>query len=201
MIARLTGRLLSKSPSTVILDAHGVGYEVSIALSTYFALPNLEESVTLAISTHIRNDTIQLFGFLTLAEKETFVLLTGISGIGPKLALSALSTLSVKDILSAIQSNDIDRLSSTPGIGKKSASRIVLELKDKVAKFISADALPGEQLPAEDTVQADAESALTNLGYRLLDVQNAIKRSREKLEDTANLELIIRESLKELAKS
>jgi len=201
MIARLTGRLHSKTTSTVILDAHGVGYEVSIALSTYFALPNLEETVTLAISTHIRNDTIQLFGFLTLSEKETFILLTSISGIGPKLALSVLSTLSVKDILLAIQANDVDKLSSTPGIGKKSASRIVLELKDKVAKFISADALPGEQLPAEDTVQTDAESALTNLGYRQLDVQKAIKRSREKLEDSSSLELIIRESLKELAKS
>ncbi|GJL65596.1 MAG: Holliday junction ATP-dependent DNA helicase RuvA [Nitrospirales bacterium] len=201
MIARLTGQLLSKSPSTVILDVQGIGYEISIALSTYFALPHLKDSVTLAISTHIRNDTIQLFGFLTPAEKETFTLLTGISGIGPKLALSALSTLSVKDILSAIQRNDVDRLSSTPGIGKKSASRIVLELKDKVAQFISADALPGEHLPAEDTVQTDAESALTNLGYRPLDVQKAITRSREKLDDPSNLELIIRESLKVLAKN
>ena len=200
MIAHLTGRLLSKSPSSVILDAHGVGYQVDIALSTYFALPHLEESISLAISTHIRNDTIQLFGFLTPAEKETFTLLTGISGIGPKLALSALSTLSVKDILSAIQHNDVKKLSSTPGIGKKSASRIVLELKDKVAKFISADALPGEQLPAEDTLQSDAESALTNLGYRPADVQKAITRTREKLDENQNLELIIRESLKELAK-
>ena len=200
MIAHLTGRLLSKSPSSVILDAHGVGYQVDIALSTYFALPHLEESISLAISTHIRNDTIQLFGFLTPAEKETFTLLTGISGIGPKLALSALSTLSVKDILSAIQHNDVNKLSSTPGIGKKSASRIVLELKDKVAKFISADALPGEQLPAEDTLQSDAESALTNLGYRPADVQKAITRTREKLDENQNLELIIRESLKELAK-
>ena len=200
MIAHLTGRLLSKSPSSVILDAHGVGYQVDIALSTYFALPHLEESISLVISTHIRNDTIQLFGFLTPAEKETFTLLTGISGIGPKLALSALSTLSVKDILSAIQHNDVNKLSSTPGIGKKSASRIVLELKDKVAKFISADALPGEQLPAEDTLQSDAESALTNLGYRPADVQKAITRTREKLDENQNLELIIRESLKELAK-
>ncbi len=201
MIAQLAGKLVSKSPSTVILDAHGVGYQVDIALSTYFALPNLEEPVSLAISTHIRNDTIQLFGFLTPAEKETFTLLTGISGIGPKLALSALSTLSVKDILSAIQSNDVDRLSSTPGIGKKSASRIVLELKDKVAKFMSADALPGEALSTEDTLQTDAESALTNLGYRPTDVQKAIKRTREKLDNSPNLELIIRESLKELAKT
>jgi len=201
MIAQLTGQLLSKSPSTVILDVQGVGYEIFIALSTYFSLPHLKDSVTLAVSTHIRNDTIQLFGFLTAAEKETFALLTGISGIGPKLALSALSTLSVKDILSAIHHNDVDRLSSTPGIGKKSASRIVLELKDKVAKYLSADALPGEQLPVEDTVQADAESALTNLGYRPLDVQKAIKQSREKLNDSSTLELIIRESLKVLAKN
>ena len=175
MIAQLTGLLVSKSPTSLVLDAHGVGYEVFVALSTYFALPDLKEPVTLSISTHIRNDTIQLFGFLTPAEKETFVLLTGISGIGPKLALSALSTLSVKDILLAIKANDVDKLSSTPGIGKKSASRIVLELKDKVAKFISADILPGEQLPPEDTIQADAESALINLGYRPAEVQKAAK--------------------------
>ena len=200
MIARLTGRLISKTTSTVILDVQGVGYEIDIALSTYFAIPNLEELITLNVSTHIRNDTIQLFGFLTSAEKDTFALLTGISGIGPKLALSALSTLSVNEIHSAIQNNDVDRLSSTPGIGKKSASRIVLELKDKVGKLIGGDISQSKQAAPQDGAQADAESALINLGYRPSEVQKAIKRSREKLDDTPNLELIIRESLKELAK-
>ena len=201
MIARLTGRLIAKTTSTIILDVQGVGYEIDIALSTYFALPTLEERLTLNVSTHIRNDTIQLFGFLATAEKDTFVLLTGISGIGPKLALSALSTLTVDEIHAAIQANDVVRLSSTPGIGKKSASRIVLELKDKVGKLIAGDAQPTGPTLLQESVQADAESALLNLGYRPNEVQKAIQQSRERLEESANLELIIRESLKHLAKT
>jgi Holliday junction DNA helicase RuvA len=157
MIAGLTGRLLLKSPSQVILDVNGVGYEVHIALSTYFSLPNLQDLVTLNISTHLRNDTIQLYGFLTTQEKDTFGLLTGITGIGPKLALSTLSTLPVKDFISAIQANDLDRLSSVPGIGRKSASRIVLELKDKVHRLQPIDTQTGAPLSelSSDPLQQD----------------------------------------------
>ena len=202
MIAGLTGQLISKSPSHVILDVNGVGYEVNIALNTYFTLPNLHESVTLKISTHMRNDTIQLYGFLTSQEKETFVLLTGITGIGPKLALSTLSTLSVKDLLSAIQSNDVDILSSVPGIGRKSASRIALELKDKVGRLQLAEPQPGQPVPNShsDQIQEDAVSALINLGYRALEVRKAIKRIIDKHQGSVTLETLIRDGLKELAK-
>ena len=131
MIALLTGRLAVKAPSAVTLDVQGVGYEIFIPLSTYYALPGLSETVTLSIHTHLREDAIQLYGFLTGAEKESFLLLTAVSGIGPKLALSVLSTLPVPDLLSAIQAGDIEKLATVPGIGKKSASRIALERKGR----------------------------------------------------------------------
>ena len=202
MIAGLRGRLITKSPSQAILDVNGVAYDIHIALSTFFKLPNLQESATLHISTQLRNESIQLFGFLTLQEKETFTLLTGITGIGPKLALSVLSTLSVNDLLSSIQSNDLDTLSSVPGIGRKSASRIVLELKDKTNRIQSVDPLPGEPLHgiSSTALQEDATSALVNLGYRTQDVKKAIQRSLQKHQVGYSLESLIRESLKELAK-
>ena len=202
MIAGLKGRLITKSPSHAILDVNGVAYEVHIALSTFFQLPNLQEFTTLHISTHLRNESIQLFGFLTPQEKETFILLTGITGIGPKLALSILSTLSVKDLLSSIQSNDIDRLSSVPGIGRKSASRMTLELKDKIGRLQGVDTQPGEPLPevSSNLLQEDATSALLNLGYRSAEVKKAIQRILQKNSKGYDLEDLIRESLKELAK-
>jgi len=203
MIAGLTGQILSKAPSQVILDVHGVAYDVSIALNTYFALPNLHETLTLNISTHLRNDTIQLFGFLHGEEKETFLLLTSIAGIGPKLALSALSTFSVNDLCSAIQSNAIETISSIPGIGKKSASRIVLELKDKIQRVYSSDTGSQEALShstcGTNRIQEDAASALINLGYREQEVKKVITRCLQQPETDWSLELLIRETLKELA--
>ena len=202
MIAGIKGRLIRKSPSQAILDVNGVAYDINISLSTYFQLPKLQELATLEISTQLRQESIQLFGFMTLQEKDTFTLLTRITGIGPKLALSILSTLSVKDLLSSIQNNDIDKLSSVPGIGRKSASRMTLELKDKVSRLQSVDALPGESLPeiSANVLQEDAESALLNLGYRLTEVKKAIQRSLQKNQEGVSLETLIRESLKELAK-
>ncbi len=135
MIASLTGRLAFKAPTHLVLDVHGVGYEVFIPLSTYYGLPNLSESTSLSVHTHVREDAIQLFGFLTSQEKDAFVLLTSVSGVGPKLALSVLSALPVSDLVSAIQSGDVEKLTTVPGIGNKSASRLVLELKDKVEKL------------------------------------------------------------------
>ena len=201
MIASLRGQLIWKAPSQVTLDVHGVGYEVFIPLSTFFALPNLHESVSLQIYTHLRDNAIQLFGFLAPLEREAFVLLTGISGIGPRLALSALSTLSVPDLVSAIESNDVEKLASIPGIGKKSASRIPLELKDKVARLQPTDAPVSETItsPSPDRLESDAISALVNLGYRRVEVKEAIKRARTHPEPMP-LEDLIRTALKELTK-
>jgi len=201
MIAGLTGQLLTKLPTSLILDVHGVGYEVHIPLSTYFALPELRETVSLKIHTHLREDTIQLFGFLTTSEKEAFVMLIGISGVGGKLALSILSTLSVPDLITAIHQNDVDRLTAVPGIGKKSASRMVLELKDKIAKVLEPhEALISSSLhDSDDRVQDDAASALMNLGYRAKEVNEAVARTIRSHATNVSLDDLIRESLKFLA--
>ncbi|NOS83474.1 MAG: Holliday junction branch migration protein RuvA [Nitrospira sp.] len=201
MIASLTGRLAFKAPTYLILDVHGVGYEVCIPLSTYYGLPNLSESVSLNVHTHVREDAIQLFGFLTAQEKGAFVLLTSVSGVGPKLALSVLSALPVSDLASAIRSGDVEKLTTVPGIGNKSASRLVLELKDKVEKLHPALAQANE-LPrqGQDAVFDDALSALVNLGYRPQDAKEALKQVKKSNAESIVLKDMIRESLKELAR-
>ena len=201
MIASLTGRLAFKAPTHLVLDVQGVGYEVFIPLSSYYGLPNLSETTSLNVHTHVREDAIQLFGFLTSQEKDAFVLLTSVSGVGPKLALSVLSALPVSDLVSAIQSGDVEKLTTVPGIGNKSASRLVLELKDKVGKLH-----PG-LLPAHDSARQeqdatfdDALSALVNLGYRPLDAKEALKQVKKFHPEPILIKDMIRESLKELAK-
>lgn len=203
MIASLSGKLSSKSPQEAIIDVQGVGYQVFIGLSTYFTLPNLDDPVTLLISTHWRNDSIQLFGFSTTEEKSTFTLLTSITGIGPKLALSALSTLSVPDLCTAIETSNVETLASIPGIGKKSASRIILELKEKISRILlahHADKTPSSQVPT-DFIQEEAASALINLGYRTPEVKKALGQAIAKIGQDYELEGLIRRGLKELAKS
>ena len=201
MIALLTGRVAAKAPAALTLDVQGVGYEVFIPLSTYYALPSINDTVTLSIHTHLREDAIQLYGFLTGAEKESFLLLTAVSSIGPKLALSVLSTLPVPDLLSAIQAGDIEKLATVPGIGKKSAGRIVLELKEKAAR-IQPTAGPESHSAASapDVLHDDALSALVNLGYRTADVKEVIKRISGRKQPPSLLQEFIREALKELAR-
>ena len=203
MIASLSGTLSSKTPQDAVISVQGVGYHVFIALSTFFTLPNINSAVQIFVSTHWRNDTIQLFGFATMEEKQAFSLLTTISGVGPKLALSALSTLSVPDLCTAIESGDIDALGSIPGVGKKSASRIVLELKDKTHRIISSDSQKPFTSPTEPTnfLQEEASSALINLGYRAPEVKKAMNLATAKMAETYELEDLIRTTLKELAKS
>jgi Holliday junction DNA helicase RuvA len=201
MIASLTGRLAFKVPPYLVLDVHGVGYEVFIPLSTYYGLPNLSESISLSVHTHVREDAIQLFGFLTSQEKDAFVLLTSVSGVGPKLALSVLSALPVSNLVSAIQSGDIEKLTTVPGIGNKSAGRLVLELKDKVEKLHPGLASASESpRQGEDATFDDALSALVNLGYRPQDAKEALKQVKKSNAKSIVLKDMIRESLKELAR-
>lgn len=204
MIAALTGRLASKAPSTVTLDVQGVGYEVFIPLSTFYSLPDPDADplISLHICTCLKQDSIQLFGFLTNAEKDVFVLLRGITGIGPRLALSVLSALSVPEIASAVRTGDVDTLASVPGIGKKSASRIALELKDKASTLHPVGA--SEALAPRsgaDHLQGDAHSALINLGYRTSEVKSVVKRVIRDHPEPLQLKDLIREALKELAKA
>ncbi len=202
MIASLSGTLTTKTPQDAIISVQGVGYQVFIALSTYFTLPDINAAVQVFVSTHIRNDTIQLFGFATTEEKQAFSLLTTISGVGPKLALSALSTLSVPDLCTAIESGDIETLGSIPGVGKKSASRMVLELKDKTTRIMLSDSQEPSTSPTEprNFLQDEASSALINLGYRTPEVNKAINLALTKMNETYELEDLIRTTLKELAK-
>ncbi len=199
MIAALTGRLASKAPTHSTVDVQGVGYEVQIPLSTFYGLPDLNQTTSLRIHTHLREDAIQLYGFLTSEEKGAFVLLTGISGIGPKLALSVLSALTVSDLVSAIRAGDVDKLVSVPGIGKKSAGRIVLELKDKVERLHPGLVREPELASGTSSqVVDDGQSALVNLGYRTSDVSQAVKRLARSSPEPLSLKDLIRAVLKEV---
>jgi Holliday junction DNA helicase RuvA len=201
MIASLTGRLASKHPGGVVIDVQGVGYDVLIPLSTYYRLPDPDQSVSLTIHTHVREDAIQLFGFLTAREKDAFLLLLTVSGIGPKLALSVISTLSVDDLSGAILNDDYAVLASVPGIGKKSAGRLALELKDKIEKIsIGADILTTKPREPSDRLMNDALSALVNLGYKAADVKDVLKQVLAARNGEMPLQDLIRAALKELAK-
>jgi Holliday junction DNA helicase RuvA len=198
MIALLRGRLHRKTGDALIIDVAGVGYEVHAPLSTASCLPETGEEICLHIHTHVREDAFSLFGFLTEAEKELFLLLMGVSGIGPRLAMAVLSSLSVADIANALQSNDDTRLCTIPGIGKKTAARMVLELKDKIACV----AVPPRQqgLPgAGAAIDEDALSALVNLGYKRSPAEEALRKVRQE-KPGLSLETLIREALAVLTK-
>lgn len=171
MIALLRGRIALKSIDHLVLDVGGVGYRLLIPLSTFYALPD-EGETTLVVHTHVREDAIHLYGFLTEAEKQMFQLLIGVSGIGPKLAINILSHIPAQGLCDALRQGDIKRLSALPGIGKKTAERLVLELKEKIQKLAPppAPTAPGLQAPVVEEAPVDpledVLSALVNLGYK-----------------------------------
>lgn len=193
MIGRLTGTLLEKHPPQVLVDVQGVGYEVDVPMSTFYNLPATGQPVTLLTHFSVREDAQQLFGFLTAKEREAFRLLIRITGVGPKLALAVLSGLSVDELAQAVTLQEAGRLTRIPGIGKKTAERLLLELKGKLA-----DALPTGPgvLPATAGVQADALNALIALGYSDKEALPVVKQLPEGLA----LEEAIRQALKLLAK-
>ena len=163
MIAHLRGKLLIKHPNQVIVETAGVGYEVNISVPTYSELPVLGSEVALHIYTHVREDVIALYGFVRPAEKQLFEKLMTVSGIGAKLAITILSGMAADEMVGAIRGNDVARLTRIPGIGKKTAERMVLELRDKLPQFTATSAPPLSSLSA---VEEDVLSALTNLGYQ-----------------------------------
>jgi Holliday junction DNA helicase RuvA len=174
MIALLTGNIAHKSPDHIILDVNGVGYRVMIPFSTYYELPE-EGEISLHIHTSVREDAIQLYGFRTRLEKSFFQLLISVSGVGPKLARDILSNIQPAALSQALVSSDIHKLSSIPGIGKKTAERLVLELKDKAGKLDVSSLPKSEQrgIPGEAVVD-DVISALLNLGYKEPQVRKAL---------------------------
>jgi holliday junction DNA helicase RuvA len=165
MIARLTGTLVTKAVDHVVLDVHDVGYRVFIPLSTYYDLPESNVSVSLLIHTYVREDSFQLFGFLSGSERDLFEALLRVTKVGPKLALAMLSGMSASDVQQAIIEGDVRRLSAVPGVGRKTAERIILELRDKLAKGKSELIAGLAPRGNNQNVVADAVMALQNLGY------------------------------------
>jgi Holliday junction DNA helicase RuvA len=200
MIAHLSGTLLAKAPQSVIIDIGGIGYEVTVPLSTFYTLPEKHGKVSLHIYTHVREDALMLFGFYTPLEKEIFTMLISVSGIGPKLATNILSGIGPEELLAAMARGDTARMQSIPGIGKKMSERIALELRDKAMKLKGTLEPLASQvlLPEEKGMLDDAASALVNLGYSAKSARDAVEKARTRLE-TFNLQSLIKEALRVLA--
>lgn len=198
MIALLTGIIAHKAPDNVVVDVGGVGYRVQIPFSTYFDLPEEGGSITLHIHTNVKEDAIHLYGFRTQGEKSFFQLLLTVSGVGPKLARDILSNCQPDDLASALTRGDIARLSAIPGIGKKSAERLILELKDKVCKLeLHLPAKAGGS-PPPSGVREDVVSALVNLGYKEVQVHRILNELETP--EAAPMETVLKLALKQLMK-
>ena len=195
MIGLLRGRLLDKRPNQVILDVGGVGYLVAIPLSTFATLAELHAEVTLLIHTHVREDALALYGFLSAREKHLFELLLGASGVGPTLALKILSGMNVEELIPAIRTGDLVRLTKIPGVGRKTAERMVVELKDKL-EAVTVEAEKPAASPAG--AAADVKSALINLGYDERAAEAAVSEAKRQA-GTANFETLLRATLAALS--
>ena len=191
MIGFLTGKIISAKPTQILLDVNGVGYKVSISINTFEKISG-KENISLYIYTSVKEDSISLFGFHSEAEKEMFELLISISGVGPKSALGLLSGISTDDLKRAIITNNTERIVAVPGIGRKTAERLILELKNKVG-----DIKEEGVTPAKPSAQKEAISALTTLGYNIASSEKAVNKILSELPD-CSLEELIKNSLKEL---
>jgi holliday junction DNA helicase RuvA len=194
MIAHLRGRIIAKHPNQAIVETGGVGYDVVISVPTFSELPAAGHEVALHIHTHVREDAIALFGFLRAEEKQLFERLISVSGIGPKLAITILSGMATADMVNAIRGNDVARLTRIPGIGRKTAERMVLELRDKLEAFGAAPAVAATT-PAEE----DVLSALVNLGYQRQAAERAVAAAG-KSGNGANFDALFRDALAALSK-
>ena len=200
MIAQLRGRLAEKQPNRIIIDVGGVGYDVAVPLSTYYTLGEPGSDVSLRVHTHVREDTLALYGFSTALELQIFERLIGISGIGPKLALAVLSGIDVTDLVRAVQAGDVGRLTAIPGIGKKTAERIGLELKDKLPKGVIDGTAAGAGAGAPGgELRHDLLSALLNLGYHRPLAERAVEAALARVESPV-FETVLKQALRELAR-
>lgn len=197
MIGYLTGKIISKKPTKILLDVNGVGYLVHISISTFEKLPELNESTSLYIYTSVKEDAIDLYGFSTPAEKEMFELLISVSGIGPKLAQSLLSGIQVDELKYAIDEGNLSRIIAVPGIGRKTAERLLVELRDKMDKL--SEKFEPAEAGAPSSVRSDAIAALVNLGYNLKTAEKVV-RNVMNTKTSATIEDVIKEALAELNK-
>ena len=202
MIAQLSGKLIQKEPNTVIIDVGGVGYDITIPLSTFYELGEPGIDVSLKIHTHVREDVLQLFGFWTAREKELFLKLTSVSGVGPKLAVTMLSGMPAIELVRAITDNDLARLTSIPGVGRKTAERVVVELRDKLSSIAlearEADRGSRELATGDAAVRDDTVAALMSLGYPKAIAERAVSFAvREEGERT--IEAVLKRALRRLS--
>jgi Holliday junction DNA helicase RuvA len=196
VIAQISGKLAQKQPGEVVIDVGGVGYLVFIPLNVFYRLPDLGAPMSLQIHTHVREDSLQLFGFHDLAEKHVFLLLNGVSGIGPRLALNILSGIPAEELARALRNGDQVRLVSIPGVGKKLAERMIVELKDKFATYTPATVDSTAKSEASPQKMQDAVSALINLGYKKLEIEKTVRDVLKN--DALSLEDVLRETLQHM---
>jgi Holliday junction DNA helicase RuvA len=200
LIAHITGKLIQKQPNSIVVDVGGVGYELTVPLSTFYDLGEEGAAVSLRVHTHVREDALQLFGFRTEREKKLFLMLLTVSGIGPKLAITVLSGLSVEELVQAIRAGNLAKLVAIPGVGKKTSERMLVELKDKVAGVLP----PGLEEPVSAAAQSgeamreDVISALVNLGYQKAQAEKAVNAVLKQTPDV-RFEVALKSALRNLA--
>jgi Holliday junction DNA helicase RuvA len=201
MIALINGSLIYKSISHVIVEANGIGYQIFIPLTTFYELPDMNQKVTLHIHTHVRQDDISLFGFGTGEEKGVFELMISVSGIGPKLAMNILSGISAEELVRAVSHGNLERLVAIPGVGKKTAERMILELKDKVVKLSTYEAIYKDDgdIRVYDSIIDDVLSALVNLGYKSQRAREVLDKIIKESPETLTLDILLKKALKILA--
>ena len=198
MIAHLRGTILEKQPNRIVVDVGGVGYDVAVPLSTFYDLADAGGTVALRVHTHVREDAITLFGFATALELDLFERLIGISGIGPKVGLAVLSGIEPSELVTAIERGDLARLTAIPGVGKKTAERIVLELKDRLPKAHTAAPVTG--IDDAPVLRDDLVSALLNLGYHRPLAEKGVDAALKAVGRDAGFERTLKQALRELAK-
>ena len=201
MIAQISGKLIHKQPNSVIVDVGGVGYELTVPLSTFYDLGEPGADVSLRVHTHVREDALQLFGFRTDREKKLFLLLLTVSGIGPKLAVTVLSGLSVEELVQALRAGNLAKLVAIPGVGKKTAERMLLELKDKAAAILppGLEEVAGAVAQSGDAMRDDVISALVNLGYQQSAAEKAVSAVLKETPD-ANFTKTLKAALSRLSR-
>ncbi len=199
MIAHLSGKILEKEIDRVVIDVGGVGYEVGIPLSTYYELGEVGSDISLRIHTNVREDAIQLFGFKTARERDLYLQLISVQGVGARSGVTLLSGMSADEIILAVRSGNITKLTSIPGVGKKTAERLIVELRDKVVS-IGSESTTSASLPAgENAVVDDALSALVNLGYQKASAEKALQQAMKEGAELS-VQKLLRSSLQILAK-
>ncbi|MGD0022651.1 MAG: Holliday junction branch migration protein RuvA [Smithellaceae bacterium] len=198
MIALISGKIVYKGISHVVIDAHGVGYRIFIPLTTFYELPEAGQIITLHVHTHVKQDAINLFGFYTVQERDLFQLMLSVSGIGPKMSLNILSGISVQEMLRAISSGDVRKLISIPGLGKKLAERLILELKEKVLKKMKVEEVPAidNQQKINEIIREDVLSALINLGYKNNIAQDALNKVLYTSAEELAMDQLLKKTLK-----